>query len=198
MVDRISSLIAASLVSTRSAVNASSELASMPNAAKASSRPASLLAFAKYDGVDGESQDANHDGWVNISGYEWGAERPGNATTGQTRRRAAAVIDDFVVTFDYEKASPKLLEKALRGEIIPKLEIELTAVFGGDRVTYLRYELTNVMVTSYQVGGTADGSPPTVDVSHNFEEVKVTYTEYDSEGNPLGNIETTYDAGKGQ
>jgi len=96
-----------------------------------------------------------------------------------------------VLTFDYEKASPKLLEKCFKGAIIPKLEVELTATYGGQRSTYLRYELTNVGCESYQVGGYADGTRPTVVVAHNFEEIKVTYTEFDNEGQAKGKVETT-------
>jgi len=153
--------------------------------------------FAKYDGIDGESRDANHDKWVDILSYEWGMTKPGGGATGQSRRRGTPVIDPFVMTFDYEKASPKLLEKCLLGEIIPKLEVELTANFGGARATYLKYEMKNVGCDSYMVGGPADGTPPTVVIANNFEEIKVTYTEYDSEGNKLGNVETSYKVERG-
>ena len=102
--------------------------------------------FAKYDGVDGESQDANHDRWVDILAIDWGANKPGGATA-TTRRRGAAEVSDFVIVFDYERASVKVLEKLLKGEVVPKLEIELTANFGGARATYLKYELKNVQVT---------------------------------------------------
>lgn len=153
--------------------------------------------FAKYDGFDGESKDENHDKWIDILKYEWGVARPTAGATADTRRRGAPIIDDFVITFEYEKAAPKLLEKCLRGEVIPKLEIELTATYGGARATYLRYEMKNVMCTAYEVGGYADGSPPIVVVGNNFEEIKVTYTEYDDEGSSQGNVETEWKVEKG-
>jgi type VI protein secretion system component Hcp len=82
----------------------------------------------------------------------------------------------------------------LKGEIIPLLEIEQTATYGGARATYLRYELKNVMVTSFQVNasGNDEAGPPTVVASNNFEEIKVTYTEYDDTGSSKGNVETEY------
>ena len=102
-------------------------------------------------------------------------------------------------TIDYEKASPKLLEKLLSGEAIPKLEIELTRTYGGARATYLKYELINVMVTSYQVSGNIEEvGVPTVSVGNNFEEIKVTYTEYDDAGNSKGNVEAEHKIGKGE
>lgn len=82
-------------------------------------------------------------------------------------------------------------------EVIPKLEIEQTANYGGSRATYLKYELTNVQVTAFDVNASGnDESPPTV--ANNFEEYKVKYTDYDSEGNKGGNAETTWKIEKGE
>jgi len=147
--------------------------------------------FAKYDGIDGESVDANHDKWIDVERYEWGAHTDGTATSA-SRRRAAPEVDAFVLNFDYEKASPKLEEKMLKGEIIPKLEIELTGTYGGSRATYLKYEMKNVQVTAFEVVGEEGSGAPYISFSNNFEEIKVTYTEYDDEGNKKGNVEYTY------
>ena len=152
--------------------------------------------FAKYDGIDGESQDQNHDKWIDVLSIDWGVHKPGGGATGQSRRRGAAVIDDMVISFAYEKAAPKLLEKCFRGEVIPKLEIELTVAFEVP-ATYLRYEMKNVTCTLYEVSGTPQLGRPTVVVGNNFEEVKVTYTEYDEQGNSLGNVETELKVEKG-
>lgn len=153
-----------------------------------------MAAFAKYDGVDGESRDAHHNNWIDVLSLDWGAYHPGSGSTGQSRRRASAVVEDLVLTIEYEKASPKLLEKCLKGGVVPKLEVELTATYGGARATYLRYELKNVMVTSYQINasGSDEAGPPTVVIGNNFEEIKVTYTEFDDEGSNRGNVETEY------
>jgi len=155
--------------------------------------------FAKYDGVDGESQDANHDKWIDVLAISWGSSKPGGGATGQSRRRGNVVVADMVLTVEYEKSTPKLLEKLNMGEVIPKLEVEQTANYGGARATYLKYELKNVMITSLDVSAAGnDESPPTVSIANNFEEYTVTYTEYDSEGNKKGNVETTWKVEKGE
>jgi len=151
--------------------------------------------FAKYDGVDGESNDENHDKWIDIFRYEWGVEKP-NTTIGDSRRRGAAVVHDLVIEFEYEKAATKLLDKCYKGEVIPTLEIELTAGFAGARATYLKYEMKNVLCTTYGVGGSADGNPPTVVIANDFEEIKVTYAEYDDEGGLKGTVETEIKLGE--
>ncbi len=149
-----------------------------------------MAVFAKYDGLDGESQDADHDKWIDVLSVDWGAHKPGGGATGQSRRRGAAIVEDLVLTMEYEKSSPKLLEKCLRGEVIPQLEIEQTATYGGARAVYLRYELKNVMITSFHTNasGNDEAGPPTVVVGNNFEEFKVTYTEYDDTGSSQGDV----------
>jgi type VI secretion system secreted protein Hcp len=159
-----------------------------------------MAVFAKYDGVDGESKDSNHDKWIDVLSVDWGVHKPGGGATGQTRRRGAAVVEDITLTIEYEKAAPKLLEKCLKGVIIPKLELEQTATYGGARETYLKYELKNVMVTAVQVNasGNDEAGPPTVVMQNNFEEIKVTYTEFDDEGSSKGNVETEFKVEKAE
>ncbi len=154
--------------------------------------------FAKYDGVDGEAEDQDHDKWIDVLSIDWGVHKPGGGATGQSRRRGAPVIDDFVISFDYEKSSPKILEGCLTGKVFPKLEVELTTTFPDARVTYLRYEMKNVMCTNYDVGGSAAAGRPVVVVGNNFEEIKVTYTEFDDTGKPAGNVETEWKVEKGE
>jgi type VI secretion system secreted protein Hcp len=155
--------------------------------------------FARYEGIDGESQDAEHDKWIEIQSIDWGAHQPDMGSSGISRRRGGAEVGDFTVTFLYEKAATKLAEKCLRGSIIPKLEIELTTMSGEASKTFLKYEMQNVMISSYDVtGNREEGVPPLVTVSNNFEEIKVTYTEYDNEGNPKGNTDFTYNVETGR
>jgi len=158
-----------------------------------------MAVFAKYDGIDAESKDENHDKWIDVLSVDWGIHRPGGGSTGQSRRRGGAVVEDVTLTIEYEKAAPKLQEKCLKGEIIPKLEIEQTSTYGGARATYLKYELKNVMVTSLSVNasGNDEAGPPTVVVGNNFEEIKVTYTEFDDTGSSKGNIEHEWKVEKG-
>ncbi len=158
-----------------------------------------MAIFAKYDGVDGESADANHDKWIDVLSIDWGSNKPGGGSTGQSRRRGSVIVDDIQLTMEFEKSTPKLLEKLNKGEVIPKLEIEQTANYGGSRATYLKYTLRNVQVTAFDVNASGnDESPPTVTIANNFEEYKVRYTEYDGAGNKKGNIETSWKVKKGK
>lgn len=138
--------------------------------------------FAKYDGIDGESRDDKHDKWIDVLSIDWGAHKPGGGMTGQSR------LSDVVLVKELDKSSTKLAEAACSRAEIPAVSIEIITeidVPGGEPETrYLKYELKNVLVTSYQIGGTSDdGSIPVEEVAHNFEEIKVTYRRTDASGN---------------
>jgi len=164
----------------------------------------SAAVFAKYDGVDGESLYRTDDGdreqrkWIDILSIEWGSHKKTDKN-GQVKKRSGVIVEDMRLTMEYEKSTVKLLEKLNLGEVIPKLEIEQTATYGGERAVYLKYELTNVQVTAFDVNASGnDELPSTVTIANNFEEYKVTYTEYDSEGTAKGNAETTWKVEKGE
>ena len=147
--------------------------------------------FVKYDGIDGEATDSKHDKWTDVLSIDWGSLR--RFVRDSSGKTGSASVDPIVLTFAYEKASPALAEALLSGSVIPKVEIELTTTFFGSRATYLKYELTNVMVTSYRISG-IEGGLPTVDVGNNFEVIKVTYTEFDEAGSEKGDVGYEYDA----
>jgi type VI secretion system secreted protein Hcp len=160
-------------------------------------------AYMKFDGVDGECQDEHHKDWITIESLSHAIVR-GGGLTGQSRRRGDVVLGDVVCVKELDKASPKIAESVCTGRVFPKVEIEFTrsttSPDGTDGpVTYLKYELTNVMVTSYSFHGNAAGDPlPTEEITLNFEEIKVTYTEQDkSTGQPKGNVEYSWKVEEG-
>lgn len=72
--------------------------------------------------------------------------------------------------------------------------IDVTASFGGSRATYYRYELKNVMVTSYSVSGaTQSDQRPVEQFSLNFEKIEWTYTELAHDGKPLADHRAYWD-----
>jgi type VI secretion system secreted protein Hcp len=157
---------------------------------------ASAAVFAKYDGIDGEATDTNHDKWIDVLSLNWGSHKKVDKD-GQAKKRGTVIVEDMRLTMEYEKSTIKILEKLNMGEVIPKLEIEQTANYDGSRAIYIKYELINVQVTAFDVNASGnDESPPIVTISNNFEEYKVTYTEYDGEGKKKGTAETTHKVGK--
>jgi type VI secretion system secreted protein Hcp len=144
--------------------------------------------FIKFDGVDGEAQGKSYEGWCNALSFSQGQSLP-DGGVGTTRQRANVVFEDIVVVKELDKASPKLAEAVCKGKVFPKVEIHLTRSYAG-LVTYYAYELKNVLIVGYRIGGSGYSEHvPTEKISLSFEEIKVTYTEFDEGGRAKGNVE---------
>jgi type VI secretion system secreted protein Hcp len=156
-------------------------------------------AYIKFDGVDGEAQDKDHGAWSDLASFSQAIHKPG-AGTGATRRRGDVILEDIVCVKELDKSSPKIAEAVCKGKVFPKVEIEMTASYtDAGRVTYYRYELKNVQVTSYSISGSGQSEEvPVEEISLNFEEIKVTYTEHDSRGKKKGNVEYTWKVEEGE
>lgn len=152
---------------------------------------ADAAAYIKFDGVDGEATDSEHKGWIDVLSVSQSISRSMDSGL-SARSSGAASFSDITVTKMLDKSSPKLAEAVATGKAIPTVEFHLTSTHG----TYYKYELTNVMVTSYSMSGGAD-ERPTEEVSLNFAHIKTTYTEYDSDGKAKGNVEYTWNVEEG-
>ena len=152
---------------------------------------ADAAAFLKFEGVDGEATDADHDKWIDVLSIDHSVSRNIDSSL-STRSSGAVTFSDITVTKELDKSTPKLLEAVATGTVIPNVEFHLTSSQG----TYYAYELKNVMITSYLMSGDADDRP-TEEVTLNFEQIKMTYTEYDSDGKSKGNVEFSWKVEEG-
>lgn len=153
--------------------------------------------YLHITGIDGEATDADHKDWIEVLSYSFGMADPGAGATGTTRRRGDVVLEDIVVVKELDKSSPKLMEKCAKGEVIASLVIDVCRETGGSS-TYYKYELENVMVTSFYSSGSTEEGVPVETVTFNFEEITVTYTETDSEGKSKGNVEFNWKVEEGE
>jgi type VI secretion system secreted protein Hcp len=145
--------------------------------------------FARYTGILGESAglpgevvDMAHLNWIDVTSIHWaGRNSNGAGATVGGRATGRPLLDDFELTFLYDRSEPKLEEACLKGKVIPRLEVELYETFTGSEGTlvtnrYLRYEFKNVIITSFDVSGKIEsGQRPTATIANAFEEVMVNY-----------------------
>ena len=157
-----------------------------------------MAAYIKFDGVKGESKDKGHKEWCDLFSVSQSVHRAGGGATGAQRRRGNAQVEDIRCTKLLDGSSNTIAEAVLLGKVYPKVEIELTAdTVGSGRETYFRYELKNVMVTSYSVSGGANDKP-SEDFSLNFEEIKCTYTPVDETGKKGSKVEYGWKCEEGE
>ena len=156
---------------------------------------AEAAAYIKFDGIDGEAKDTTHQTWADLLSFSHKIHKSSSGATDAQRTRGETTLGDVVITREMDKASPKLQEAVLRGMIFPMVQFEFAS---SDGATYLKYELKNVMITSISTSGTADDRPME-EIALNFEEIKVTYTEYDpATKKKKGNVEYSWKVEEGE
>ena len=144
--------------------------------------------FADFDGIDGESDDEDHDKWIDIKSFNFYMNQPTLGVSGMSRRRGDVQFEDITLTKWVDKATPKLMDKLAHGQVIDTVTIEFSRYIADGNKVFYKYELENVMVTSYQSSASIEDYTEDT-LTLNFEEIKVTYTEYDDDGTSMGNVE---------
>ena len=159
---------------------------------------AALTGYLKIPDIPGESQAAGHEEEIDIHDISWGVFRPKEGDSGSTRTRSTAVFEDLIVIKELDKSSPKLMEACANGRVFPEIVISLKKDSGEAHLDYLVITLTNVMVTSYDINGSSQSGVPSSSAGFNYEELKVTYTEFDDTGTSKGNVEVTWKVEEGE
>ena len=115
--------------------------------------------FLKIDGVSGESPDAKHKGEIQLESFSWGETSPGGAGSGGGGGAGKVHMQDLVVTMVVSKASPKLMLACATGK--HHKEAVLTARKAGkSQQEFLVFKFKDVVVTSYQIGGSELSEAP--------------------------------------
>jgi type VI secretion system secreted protein Hcp len=159
-----------------------------------------MAAFLQLEGIEGESTDKQHDKWIIIQSMSSPIFRsiPEGARDSQ-RSRGDTTLGDVVVVRELDKSSVKLQEASANGKFYPKAKINFTSQVGDKQEPYLKYELENVIITSYSVHANAEGDPlPTEEVTLNCTKATWTYVTLNPKtGEPGPSVEGKYDPGKG-
>lgn len=136
--------------------------------------------FLKADGIDGESTNDRHRGEIEIESFSWGATQSGTEATGGGGGAGKVSFQDLHFTMKTSKASPKLMLACATGEHIK--QVVLTGEVSGKKgQKFLEIRMEDVLVSSFQQGGSADNYP-TESVSMNFSKMVFTYYPVNPDG----------------
>lgn len=133
-----------------------------------------MAIFIKIDGITGDMGD----GSVRVDSFSWGVSQGGNLGGGGGGG-GRAVFQDLHFTKPVSVASPQLFMACADGKHIKTAVLTVTRPNAdGLQVAYLKFELSAVMVSSYQDGGNSFGSDLPVDeVSFNYQKIRMTYSD---------------------
>jgi type VI secretion system secreted protein Hcp len=139
--------------------------------------------FLRIDGVEGESTDAKHKGWIDVQSWSWGETQTGAHGTGGGGAAAGKVVmQDLHVLSHVSKASPQLFLACASGQHIKEAKL-IGRKAGKGQQDFLTWTFSDVLVSSYQTSGSQGGDALPVDqLSLNFAKVKVEYKAQKADG----------------
>ncbi len=131
--------------------------------------------FLKFEPeIKGESKQDGYTGQIEVLSFSWGVSQAGGFAYGTGGTAAKSNLQDLSVSFRQCEASPKLMQKCASGEHIDKATLTCLKSAGDAAQKYLEIELEDVVISSYQTGGSGD-EVPIESMSLNFAKITEKY-----------------------
>lgn len=160
-----------------------------------------MAAYMKLGDIKGESTDSGHKEWILIESMSAPMHRtvPEGAKD-QQRSRGHTTLGDVVVVRQLDKSSVKLQEACANGTYFKDVEINFCTQVKNKQEPYLKYKLSDVIVTSYSFHGVESGSPlPSEQITLNCSGAEWNYITIDPKtGDNKGNVPGKFSPGEGK
>jgi type VI secretion system secreted protein Hcp len=149
--------------------------------------------FLKIDGIPGESHDSKHKDEIDLLSWSWGESQTGTFAGGGGGGAGKVNMQDFHFVMKVNKATPKLILACASGDHIKKAVLTCRKA-GKEQQEFLKYTFTDVLVSSYQTGGSSSGDEiPSEQVSLNYTKMETEYKMQKADGTLDGGIKAGWD-----
>jgi type VI secretion system secreted protein Hcp len=150
--------------------------------------------FLVIQGIEGESQDKEMKAKkaIDILSWSWGESNAGTFAGGGGGGAGKVNMQDFHFTMKVNKSTPKLIEACATGQHIKEATFSARKA-GGKQETYLTIKFSDILVSSYQMGGSGGELEGTESCSLNFAKIEYEYKPQKADGTLDGAIKTGYD-----
>jgi type VI secretion system secreted protein Hcp len=140
-------------------------------------------AFLKLGDIVGESTDDRHLGWIEIESFSWGMTQSGSFSGGGGGGTGKVSFQDIHFTAHTQKSSPLIAKTCATGQHIPKAQLSFIKAQSDKGFEFVKFEFTDVLVSSYQLGGSSGGEDrPTDSFSLNFAKIEFDYIPQKADG----------------
>jgi type VI secretion system secreted protein Hcp len=137
--------------------------------------------FLKIDGVPGESADAKHQGEIEVESFSWGETNTGGGPAGSGGGAGKVQMQDLVVTMQVSKASPRLMIACATGKHHKDAVLTVRKA-GKSQQEYLVFKFKDVIVTSFQTGGSVASDILVDQASMGYSTIQMEYRPQKADG----------------
>lgn len=148
--------------------------------------------FLKIDGIEGEAQDSKHAKEIELESWSFGETNAGSSGYGGGGGAGKVAMQDFHFVMKTNKATPKLFLACATGEHIKTATLTCRKA-GKEQQEFLKWNFADILVTSYQTGGSGSGDVIPLDqISLNFSKIDTEYKEQKQDGTLGGSVKAGY------
>jgi type VI secretion system secreted protein Hcp len=141
----------------------------------------------------GESASTKHKGQIELLSWSWGASNP-TTIVGEGMSGGKVSMSDLSFTKRVDKASPKLLKLCVTGDHAKEATLYCSKQTGkATPEDFLIIKLTEVYISSFQVGGSAGEDTGTESLSVSYASIDYDYKVQDKDGVLKSGGEVQYD-----
>jgi type VI secretion system secreted protein Hcp len=133
------------------------------------------------DGIKGESMDDKHRNAIEIQSFRWGSTNTGSAGRGTGAGAGKVQFQDVHFTTWVSTASGDIALSCWNGRHIPKAQLFVRKQGGGQQDYYV-VTLEDLIVSSYESGGSTGTLLPTDQFALNFARIKFEYKQQNDKG----------------
>ena len=131
--------------------------------------------------VKGESKQEAYEDQIEILSFSWGVSNAGGFSYGGGGGVSKANLQDLSVSCRQCAASVKIMQYCAGGKHIDDALLTCLKSAGDKQDKYMTYKLTDVIVSSYQSGGSGDDMP-IESMSLNFAKIEFEFFTQDDKG----------------
>jgi type VI secretion system secreted protein Hcp len=151
--------------------------------------------FLKIEGIEGESTDDKHKNEIDVSSWSWGETNTGSSAYGGGGGAGKVSMNDFSFSMHVNKASPKLLLACASGLHIASALLTCRKA-GKEQQEYIKIKFTDLLISSFQTGGSAGDVVPVDAISFNFSKIEYEYYPQTEKGTLGTKIPVSWDLKK--
>lgn len=139
--------------------------------------------------IKGESTDKDHKDWIVLNSFDWGVTNSARQSS-SGGGSGKVTFSDLTITKPVDTSSPKLLQATSSGTHFSEAKLDVTRLIADKQQTYLEFKFQEVLVSGYQISGTAD-TIPTETLTLNFSKIEEIFTQFDDKGSVVQQVNGT-------
>lgn len=137
--------------------------------------------FLKIDTIKGESKDSKHKDEIDVESWSWGETNAGGHSYGGGGGAGKVSMQDFHFVMRTCKATPELMLACAEGRHIKEATLTCRKA-GKEQQEYLKIKFSDLLISSYQTGGSSGEVVPMDQVSFNYSKIEYEYSPQKADG----------------